>query len=80
MKKYILSGITITLLSLIFTINISVNTTNSNFGLSINEQVEATMHAPDFALHDKPCSNGIIAKVCEPEEGENCDIHAQMTC
>jgi len=80
MKKYILVGITFTFLSIILIINVSVNNNAGSFELNINENVEATMHAVDYALHEANCPNGGTYKRCEPANGERCDIHAQTVC
>ncbi len=80
MKKYILTGTSIAFFALLFTANVNLSSDDSSFQININEQVEAKLKAIDYSLQDTNCPDGGLYKRCEPDDGNECDIHAQTVC
>ena len=76
MKKILLLAASIVALAFLLTINITLNSSNGELLIKIDEQVEAV---ESYHMHTIICTTGGTFDRCEYEFG-SCDIHAQTFC
>ncbi|RLD78414.1 MAG: hypothetical protein DRJ07_13220 [Bacteroidetes bacterium] len=76
MKKILLLAASIVALAFLLTINITLNSSNGELLIKIDEQVEA---ADGYIMQEIVCKRGGTYFRCDPLYG-SCDVHAQTLC
>jgi hypothetical protein len=77
MKTIRLIGISFVTLAFLLTINITLNSSNGEIQIKMDEKVEAV---DDYVLCLADCPGKGIYWRCEKEKDESCDVHAQTVC